>query len=221
MKLIVVSSLGNGQFELSENIKTWADLKNFLIEENLYSAGSNNEGMKNAFKTNAGTEGQFTNDGQLLGDVEMLLVSLTPTKVSSGTDWNDPFGENFSATLEEDFLSDGDSVELNQLMQWPYANLKAFAKHFRKHLISIEDETIASEIGHDYMNQGHQNLAMRVVNAYNAYVQKYLVEDEAVKNVEEYFKSLEDRLFTIEFRMGIVNEYNIDRYTDITGNLKA
>lgn len=225
MKAVIISSLGNGVFELPEVMKTWAHLKNFLKEQGLF-----NEGMKNAFKTNAGTEGQFTNDEQLLGDVEAITMSLTPEKVSSGTDWTKPFDEENFEYLEEDYLTDLNPLNLQDLLNWKYANLKVFAKYFRRHLVVNEDEAIASEIGSDYMNQEHAVLATRVANAYNAFVKKYAVKpaDEPTEaTLPDYYQelattilSLQTRLFEIEFRMGIVNNDNEHLYEEVAKNLK-
>jgi hypothetical protein len=227
MKAVVFSSLGSGVFELPEVMKTWAELKSFLKEQGLF-----NEGMKNAFKVNSGTEGQFTDDEQLLGDVELITMSLLPEKVSSGTDWDNPFDESNFEYLEEDYLTDLNPLILQQLLNWKYANLKAFAKYFRRHLVANEDEAIASEIGSDYMNQEHTFLAMRVANAYNAFVKKYapVTEDVTSEFTDEVpdnitilsnaVTALHQRMFEVEFRMGIVNDYNQEQYEEVAKNLK-
>lgn len=193
-KVFIVSTQAGGQVPVINSVATtWGE----LVQEIKAQTSLNPDGMQ---AINASSRVEFLDASSTLPDTDFTL-SIQPVKVKAG---------NVDYDAEYDY-EEVDGLSYNQL--------KSELKAIRVMATEEEDEDTVDKVG-NYTQLSVVDLKKRLKEVYE-HIGNGPVAEEAVpsngtpvENDNAAWKTLEERILTIEFRLGIYNSHNAPAYID-------
>lgn len=191
MKNVVISTSKGKNTQIKTSAQTWGELS-----AELTGNGYDLSGMKAII---GGLNVTLESTEAVLPTSDFTLF-LSPVKIKAGADASD-----YEFEWELDDVEDLD-----------YNQLRAELKSIRVQATELEDEETLELIG-NYTHLSVSALKDTLTEVYNTFVEEEEEEDEIEEEKEGVFSpqadsQLETRVFEIEYRLGIVNDDNEERF---------